>query len=256
MERTRELRAAGFEPQVEDVPGLSLVFTRDEGIKRRLGLSEAGAARGIHTPNVLLRPIVEQAVLPTVAYVAGPGELAYFAQVSAVAGALELDAPLAVPRWSCTLLEPKVEALMADLGTTMEEVALPHALETRIARSAMGSETAGALDAVRASISAMPTTLGGEVGALGLDRAVQGATQSLLHRLERLERRIVAGVKRREVARLRDVATLRGALYPLGTKQERALNLIPLLARHGVELLAEMCDAAADHAQRLVRGDG
>jgi uncharacterized protein YllA (UPF0747 family) len=76
--------------------------------------------------------------------------------------------------------------------------------------------------------------------------------QSLQHRIDRLERRLVAGIKRREHALLRDVATLRAALYPLGKRQERALNLIPILSRHGVALLDEMRDAAAQHAQSLI----
>ena len=76
--------------------------------------------------------------------------------------------------------------------------------------------------------------------------------QSLLHRADRLERRLVAGIKRREHERLREVATLRGALFPLNTRQERALNLVPMLTRHGLDLLGEMRGAASDHAQRLV----
>ena len=76
--------------------------------------------------------------------------------------------------------------------------------------------------------------------------------QSLQHRVDRLERRLVAGVKRREHERLRDVATLRAALFPLGTRQERALNLIPLLSRHGLDLLPEMRDAAMAHAAALI----
>ena len=76
--------------------------------------------------------------------------------------------------------------------------------------------------------------------------------QSLQHRVDRLERRLVAGIKRREHAQLREVATLRAALYPRGVRQERALNLLPTLARHGLGLLGEMRDAAGPHAQRLV----
>ena len=74
---------------------------------------------------------------------------------------------------------------------------------------------------------------------------------SLQHRVDRLERRLVAGIKRRERDLLRDVATLRAALYPLGARQERALNLIPMLADTASALLAEMRDArGAQHAPR------
>jgi len=67
-QRTEALRAAGYEPQVEDMPGLSLVFGRFGTTKRRLALDERVGDAVPLTPNVLLRPIVEHAILPTVAY--------------------------------------------------------------------------------------------------------------------------------------------------------------------------------------------
>ena len=254
---TREgaLRAAGFEPQVEGVPGLSLVFQRDGALKRRLTIEEAVHARGgIFTPNVLLRPIVEQAILPTVAYVAGPGELAYFAQCSAAVEALGLPAPLAVPRWSCELIEPQVQTLLNAMGVTPSDLSEPHVLEQRVARGALAPSTTAALEATRTAIRALPGQLAGETDPIGLGAAVIGAMQSLEHRVDRLERRVLAGIKRRETDALRDVATLRGALYPNGVRQERLLNLIPMLARNGLELLPEMCAAARDHANAIVTG--
>ena len=80
--------------------------------------------------------------------------------------------------------------------------------------------------------------------------------QSLQHRVDRLERRLVAGIKRREVAVLRDVATLRANLYPRGGRQERALNLMPTLSRHGMALLDEMRTAAGRHARGLIERQG
>lgn len=253
--RSVELRTTGHEPQVEDVPGLSLAFVREDGIKRRVSLQEAERVAddpsAILTPNVLLRAIVERAILPTVAYLGGPGELAYFAQVSAAAQGMGVEAPLALPRWSCTLIEPHVAALLARFGIEREALATPNALEGIVARSAMSDRSATALRDMRASIASLSTALAPESTALGLDGAVQGATQSLLHRMDRLERRLVAGIKRREAVLLRDVATLRAALYPKGTRQERALNLVPLLSRHGLGVLTGMRDASASHARSL-----
>ena len=252
--RTQELRAAGFEPQVEDMPGLALVFGREGTQKRRLAVGEAVDSSLVLTPNVLLRPIVEHALLPTVAYWAGPGELAYFAQVSAVAAAMTRSTPLSVPRWSCMLLEPHVEAVLRRLGLQLEDLSVPHAAERRLAREAMDPTTASGLAALRGEISALGERLGEEPNTLGLDAVVQGAMASLHHRVDRLERRLLAGIARRESDRMRDLGTARGALYPFNGRQERTLNLIPILARHGLELLGEMHETASAYADAIVAG--
>ena len=258
-QRSRDIRGAGMEPQVVDVPGLSLVFTRDGTVKRRLPMTEAASAStnasAWLTPNVLLRPIVEQAILPTIGYVAGPGELSYFAQVSAVADALGLPQPLALPRWSCTLIEPAAARLLERFKVDPDALDQPDALEGMVARTAMGAGSGAALTALRDAIAALPVALAPEAGPLGLSGAVEGAMQSLHHRVDRLERRLVAGVKRREQGALRDVATLRGLLRPLNMRQERVLNLMPILGRHGRELLTEMHASALEHAARLVQGN-
>jgi bacillithiol synthase len=252
QQRTADLRSAGFEPQVEDMPGLALVFARDGDRKRRLAATEEVQDGAVLTPNVLLRPIVEHAILPTVAYWAGPGELAYFAQVSAVATAMGRPVPLAVPRWSCTLLEPHVETVLQRLGLQPDDLRLPHAAERRLAREAMDPRTAAGIAALRADVAALGERLGPEPRELGLDAVVLGAMGSIQHRIDRLERRLLAGVARRESARMRDLGTARGALYPFGGRQERTLNIVPTLARHGLELLGELHRAAAGHAEAIV----
>ncbi len=67
-----------------------------------------------------------------------------------------------------------------------------------------------------------------------------------------LERRVLAGVKRREASVMRDIATVRGSLYPGGTRQERQLSFVPFLAKYGPELVDAMLGAARLHARALV----
>ena len=93
------------------------------------------------------------------------------------------------------------------------------------------------------------------LGALP-DAALEGARRALVARIERLERRFVAAFKRRESELMHDVATARGALWPLGKRQERVLNFIPMLARQGPALVGEMRRRAAASARALVHGHG
>ncbi len=262
-ERAVALQGSGYSPQVADVAGLSLVFRRDdEGRKVRVAIADAdrviaqGASERL-SPNVLLRPVVEQAVLPTVAYLAGPGEISYFAQVSAVATALGVATPLVLPRWSCTIVEPHIEAILAARGTTVEELADPAAVQGRLARESAPPGLMEALEAWRASIGEGADTLGAaarEAGSIVPPEVVEGARRQMQWRTERLERRLVAALKRRDADRQGDIATLAGALYPGGGRQERALNLVPILARHGMGVIDAMRSAARNHAEALVAG--
>jgi bacillithiol biosynthesis cysteine-adding enzyme BshC len=256
-DRSEQIAAAGFVPQVADVPGRSLVFRYDaSGRKARVPVAEARGLvttvrRGELGPNVLLRPVVERFLLPTLAYVAGPGEYAYFAQVSAVAAALGVAQPLAVPRWSGTVIEPHVRRALDRLGAAPDELADGDALAARLARArlptAVHDALAGLRDAVDSRIAALASAVPG-----GSRRVLEGARGQLAHRVNRLERRLLAAEKQRDAAVRRDLATASTALYPRGARQERVLNVVPLLARHGPALLDAVLAAARVHAERLV----
>jgi uncharacterized protein YllA (UPF0747 family) len=202
--------------------------------------------------------VLERSVLPTVAYVAGPGELAYFAQVSAVAAALGVEPPLAVPRWSATIVEPHVRRLLDRLGLDADALRDPHAAETRLARAAMPAPLRDALGAARRVAADAVRAIAAAPGSDALPpTVVDGAATVVGARLARLERRYTAQFKRREAELMRDVSTARAALWPLGSRQERALNFLPLLARHGPALIAAMRSEADATMERLVgRGGG
>lgn len=256
--RTTEIEHAGFTPQVVEVPGLSLVFGTATGTKRRLTVREAseiGSPRrdghGL-SATVLLRPVLERAILPTAAYVGGPGEIAYFAQVSAVAATLDVPAPLVVPRWSTTVLEPRIQRILETLNVQPAELADPHALETKLARSRLSPESAGALRALRERLDGEIGKVAAASGSATPAAVFEGFRRSLEHRIARLERRVLAGVKRREHELMRAVATARGSLYPHGARQERKLSYLALLARYGQPLMDRLLEGALAHAQRIV----
>jgi uncharacterized protein YllA (UPF0747 family) len=231
---------------------LSLVFAYDGAMKKRLRVGDTTRAASLG-PNVLLRPVVESALLPTVAYMAGPGEMAYFAQVTPVATELGLRPPVALPRWSCTIVEPHIARLLARHGLSVDDLQDPHAAENRLAREAMPPELGDAIAGLRRLLAHGIAQV--EKAAAGLNvwpTTFQGAQRSAGYKIDRLERRVLARVKRAQREGMTELATLRGALYPNGERQERALNMIPLLARHGPALFDAMRQAARKHADTLV----
>ncbi len=264
VERNARLAALDFAPQVPHVPGLTTVFVTEGGVKRRVPLAEAAALAGTApsealSPNVLLRPVLERAILPTIGYLGGPGELAYFAQLSGVASALDAARPLGLPRWACTIVEPPVDRALARLGIGLDALDEGAALERRLAVASVPAEVRQALEALRRALEVRLDAVAAEDsaspagGALLGPAVIDGARRQLAFRVDRLERRLAAAAKRRGSDALRDLQSIRALTRPDGRRQERTLNFIPFLARHGEALWGAMRSAAGDHATRLVR---
>ncbi len=268
--RTSAIASAGFTPQVDVMDGLSLVFRTQAGAsgrardRVRARVPVADAMRVIREadaatlgPNVLLRPVIERALLPTVAYHAGPGEYAYFAQVAPVADALGLEAPLAVPRWSGEVIDARADRMREQLGLDESTLRNAHAAESVVAREAVDADVQDAIErlriAVETQVRAVREALVRAEGIVSPD-VVAGLSKDFGIRLDRFERRVIAGVKRREHTLMRDVAFVRAAMRPDGHSPERKLNLLPMLARFGPSILDAMRDEAHAYATRLVQG--
>lgn len=257
--RGQAIRDRGFTPQVDEVEDLSLLFSNVSGVKRRLTIDEAAAytrpARGEHlSSTVLVRPVLERTILPTAAYLGGPGEVAYFAQVTAVAEALGAPLPLVLPRWSATVLEPKVQRILNSLGIDAASLSDPHAVEGFVARRRTPPDAQQALAKARADVEANTAALKRACEGLVPGPAVDGLYRSMAHRLDRMERRLLAAVKRRETDEMQKIAAARASLFPHGVRQERKLAFIVFLARYGPALVEQMLSEARAHARSLVGG--
>lgn len=255
-EWNKELEERGYKPQVESVAGLSLVFANEGGLKRRIPVAEAKAALASSvplSPNVLLRPVVEAAIVPTVAYTAGPGEIAYFAQIPPIAEALGVERPVAVPRWSTTIIEPSIEKILERYGVEPEQLKDFDGLITRLVKARTPTEVNQPLATLRAEIDRAVTALSSVAGKHGIDaKVIDGIRAQLALRVERGERRITAALKRNEAELRRDLGTARASLYPGGVRQERALSFVPFLARYDRPLIKRMLVAAGGHAETIV----
>jgi len=256
-ERNREIEQGGFSMQVQDVPGLSLVFSSVSGGRKRVPI-KAAVKKSVSDdmgPNVLLRPIVERAILPTATYIGGPAEIAYFAQILPIADVIGAARPAIVPRWSATILEPHVERILEKLYLLPEDLRDPHEVEARVARSLLSKNVLDEIEKTRALLDERLDALTRAVdeSRTPVAPAVTGGLHAnLSRRLDRFERRLVAAAKRQHVETMTEIATARGSLYPFGKPQERSLNFVPLLARYGPALRDEMLQEAERHATHLI----
>lgn len=252
--RNAAIKQAGYKVQVREVQGRSLVFRYSSEGKDRIPVAHAREAGSISpgglSATVLLRPIMERAILPTAAYVAGPAEVGYFAQVSAVADALGAKQPNPVPRWSGTVIEPRVDKILKRYGLTPRDFVDPHALEGKGARKALPESLRTLINGLRDSAKQVESP-DNSISELLSAPILAGLHRDLSHRLDRFERRAAAAVKRQGTQELRDIQAARASLYPLGKPQERAVSFVAFLARYGNELVEKMLTAARSHARNL-----
>jgi uncharacterized protein YllA (UPF0747 family) len=244
--------------QVQDVPG-----SRSFSAPRRRPEAGAHQSRGQKTvsddmgPNVLLRPIVERSILPTVTYWRA-AEIAYFAQLSPIADTLGVPRPTIMPRWSCMIIEPHVEKTLEKLHLVAADLRDPHEVESRVARSLLPKQILREIETTREVLDQRldELTSAVEKGQKALGSAVtEGLRANLMRRLDRFERRLIAGAKKEHGELMTEIGTARGSLFPFGKHQERALNFVPLLARYGPALRDDMLSEAERHASRLTGGE-
>jgi len=254
-QQTAALGGAGYTTQVTLVEGATNVFWHGPAGRERLyrdggGGFEAKDARRRFTldelrailaddpralsPNVFLRPVVESAVFPTLSYVGGPAETAYFAQVRPLFAAFGIRAPVAFPRFGATIVPAEVADARARAGIPDDELRLPaHELWERVARRHMPAELWERLDALRRALvdgfgGVMDVASGIDVN---LDPAVGARRNRALLEVAKSERTIIRHFKQRNAALERDVRTARNHLRPNGIPQERALTVFQYLAR-------------------------
>jgi uncharacterized protein YllA (UPF0747 family) len=257
-----KLLAAGYHQQVPVRSGFLNLFVLMDGERRALAVQDGhvevrGLGRRIPrdqatrmieeepspwSPGVLLRPLAQDLMLPTAAYVGGPAEIAYHAQIGPSYGHFGIPRPALVPRPSLTLVESaQARALEAESLKLTDVQADPEGLVARWAREAypdVEAAFARAREAVERELGAVEATLG------ALDPTLRAAAYSArgraLHQIQSLHEKSTRALKKRDQSRADRLRRTRDALFPGGAFQERGLGLIGALARHGESVVREI----------------
>jgi bacillithiol biosynthesis cysteine-adding enzyme BshC len=277
LARTAELEAAGYHAQVLITPGHSLLFLLDEQTKARLPLRRTAptaeepagnwkAGPTTYTtaellsivetaperlsPNALLRPLFQDTILPTAAYIGGPAEVAYFAQSAVLYEKLLGRITPILPRLSATLIEPAIATAMSahELQfTQLLEAKTADALALRLGARAMPIEgkrklaaVGNAMDAELSALTEYMTSMSPDLG-----RSAGVSASKMRYQMNRL-RRMAATFELQKQASLQKHATaIMLSLYPEAHLQERLLGCIWFLARYGDAFPALLIDNAS-----------
>ena len=252
-----ELAALGYHAQASPAPG-SVALFRLDGARQTIRAVDGSFTTGDRTvdaqtlladietdparfsPNVLLRPIVQDTLLPTVAYVAGPNELAYLGQLRRIYEAFEVPMPVIYPRTSATIVDAATLKFLNRYGIEFaqlqprDDAALNRLLALQIPQSierAVAAAEQSATEHFDAVGSAVPT----------LDPTLAGAVTSTRGRVDRelrnLRGKIVTAAKRRDSTLRRQFERARAQSFPGGAPQERSVAGIYFLNRYGFALV-------------------
>jgi bacillithiol biosynthesis cysteine-adding enzyme BshC len=259
--RNKALDHAKYHAQVKVNDGGTLLFVTVDGQRTPLRAHGEGFVAGTQhfsrqqlaelldqspesfSANVLLRPVVQDTLLGTAAYVAGPSEVAYFAQASVNYQRLLGRMPVILPRATFTLVPPQSVRLMGNyelefsdllrgrphLRAKMESKLLPQELTRHFEDGEKSLREL--LDGLREPITRVDQTLSG---------ALDTVAEKMLFQYSKLQEKAGRALAFRSGVLDTHEQELTGLLYPDAALQERSLCLLPMLAQQGMGLLDEL----------------
>ena len=266
LARSKELESAGLHAQVKVTRETTLLFHnidgRREPLRSRNGKFFAGetelsreqiaatieAAPDLITPNALLRPVMQDWLLPTAAYIGGPSEVAYLAQSQVAYEKILGRMPAILPRASFTIVEQPIARFLAQYGLDirdflrgsqhvrmqMEQKALPDVLVARFNKSE--EDLSALLKSYREPLGRLDSTL---------LEALDVAERKMLYQFSQLKAKVARAENFRSGVLDRHERILLDALYPNGELQERTLSALPFIAAYGPAFLDDLAGLAS-----------
>jgi bacillithiol biosynthesis cysteine-adding enzyme BshC len=258
------LRVAGYHQQVPVRDRFLNLFLYLDGARRALALQDGHVeVRGLgrkmtideavalvdadpsaFSPGVLLRPLGQDWMLPTVAYVGGPSEIAYHAQIGPSYAHFGIPRPVVFPRPSLTLVEASaartLEAEKLQVTDLQGDLDALFGVWARDTYPGVEGAFARVREGLARDMKSVEDTLGAVDPTL---RAAADATLGrALHPINTLHEKATRALKKKDQTRAERVRRTRDMLFPGGALQERGLGLVGFVARHGRALLDELVE--------------
>lgn len=265
LARGKELEAAGYHQQVKVTPATTLIFQVKEGartaVRRKNGANggefvvgtepvsakELLAAIEAHpenfNANVLLRPVIQDYLLPTLAYTGGAAEVAYFAQAAVVYEKLLGRVTPVLPRFSATLVEPKAQRILERYGLSLPDLFHgPEKVREIIAQRTLPSDLKQRFEDAKASLGKSLSAIRELLARLDptLTDAAANAETKMQYQLLQLEARAARAESLRNDVVTRHADALSSALFPHKVLQEREIAGLSFVAKYGLGLLENL----------------
>jgi bacillithiol synthase len=267
VQRKHELETAGFHAQVNILENSTVLFSSSDGQRRALERRNSGfglkggdlvfsteellESAALHpeefSPNVLLRPLVQDCLFPTVAYVGGSSELAYFAQIETLYNLFGRPMPIIWPRNSFTLIDPYVGSKMDKLGIAVQDCFKGKQFITDSAiRNSGFSKASDRIEGLQKHLDQGLSDMRPELQAFEppLAQALETARRKIAHNVQLLKSRIVHMETTRNSSPSEAIDSMLNNCYPNRNLQEREFNIHQYLARYGFSLLDAIRTAA------------
>lgn len=260
MVRSKEIVDRGYHAQVLVDKTTSLAFLLHEGHRttlrrsdgdfsdahRKFSTRELAARAADLSPNALLRPVMQDYMLPTAAYIGGPGELAYFAQSNVLYGKLLGRQPAAFPRACFTLIDERHHKRMVRYGLgPVDLFAGERELHGAIAARLVPERLRASLDHTKNAVSGALDALKSDLGHFdaSLASALGTSRRKIEYQVGKIARKTAAQIMARDEQAVRDARSLNGLVFPEKHLQERLYSIVPFIAKFGPGLIDEIYSA-------------
>jgi bacillithiol biosynthesis cysteine-adding enzyme BshC len=265
LERNQQLRDGGYHEQVKVTGESTPLFALVNGVrvpvhrangaftiaKKAVSAEElqkrVATAPENFSANVLLRPVLQDYWLPTLAYIGGPAEIAYFAQAAVVYEKLLGRVTPILPRMSATLIEPRIERLLNKYEVELPELFHGECqLRDCLAARSLPAELKQDFEQARQSVEAALARISESLKTLdpSLVEAASRAASKMHYQVNRLEKRAAQAELRRTEILSRHATQIENALYPNKALQEREIGGLYFYANHGPELIDRLIELA------------